>query len=158
MPATPAVQELENLGISYRLHNYDHDPTSRAFGLEAASALGVDEAAVLKTLVVDVGAKLAVAVVPVSCELDSRALAEHLHVKRIVLAAPTDAERSTGYVVGGISPLGQRRRLQTVIDQSVESLLVCFVSAGRRGVELELAPGDLALAAGATFAQIGRLR
>ena len=154
--ATPAIEVVERAGVPYRLHTYDHDPSTAAYGLEAAAALGVSSDAVLKTLIADVGGELVVAVVPVSGQLDLRALAAHLGVKRAALALPGHAERSTGYVIGGISPLGQRHRLMTVIDESVRARPVCFVSAGRRGFELELAPDDLAALTDATFVDIKR--
>jgi Cys-tRNA(Pro)/Cys-tRNA(Cys) deacylase len=146
------------MGIAYRLYTYDHDPSVSSYGLEAAESLGTAGSVVLKTLIADLGSKLVVGVVPVEDELDLRALAHHLGAKRATLARPGDAERSSGYVLGGISPLGQRRRLTTVIDQSVEDLPTCFVSAGRRGFEVELAPKDLATATNATFASIRRPR
>lgn len=122
MPATPAIELLDAMGIAYRLYTYDHDPSVSSYGLEAAEALGTDGSVVLKTLIADLGTELAVGVVPVEDELDLRALAHHLGAKRATLARPGDAARSSGYVLGGISPLGQRRRLTTVIDQSVEDL------------------------------------
>jgi Cys-tRNA(Pro)/Cys-tRNA(Cys) deacylase len=154
--ATPAIEVLEKAGVSYQLHTYDHDPSAASYGLEVATALGVVGGAVLKTLIADLGSELVVAVVPVRSELDLRALAQHLGTKRAALAKPSDAERSSGYVLGGISPLGQRRQLKTVIDESVARLSVCFVSPGRRGFEVELAPRDLAALTNATFAGIQR--
>lgn len=111
----------------------------------------------LKTMIADRGEAFVVGIVPVTGELDLRALAHHLRAKRAILASAKDAERSSGYVVGDISPLGQRRHLQTVIDKSVQDLPNCFVSAGRRGLEVELAPDDLAMLTNASFAAIGRL-
>jgi Cys-tRNA(Pro)/Cys-tRNA(Cys) deacylase len=135
---TPAIAAAQRAGIPYRVHEYLHDPGAPSYGLEAAGRLGVEPPRVFKTLVVTVdGAPLA-AIVPVERELDLRALG-----KRAALAAPAEAERLTGYVTGGISPLGQRRRLPTVLDDSALAFTTIFVSAGRRGLELELAPADL---------------
>ena len=135
---TPATVAAERAGIPHRLHEYDHDPGTASYGEEAAERLGVDAGRVFKTLVADVDGTLTVAVVPVGARLDLKALG-----KRASLADPAAAERATGYVTGGISPLGQRRRLPTVLDVSALSFETIFVSAGRRGLELELAPADL---------------
>lgn len=135
---TPAVAAAERAGVAHRLHAYDHDPTAPSYGLEAAERLGVEATRVFKTLVADAGGTPVVAIVPVTAELDLRALG-----KRAALARPADAERLTGYVTGGISPLGQRRRLTTLLDESALAFDTIFVSAGRRGLEIELAPADL---------------
>lgn len=135
---TPAVAAAREAGVEHRLHEYLHDPRAESYGLEAAEKLGVDPERVFKTLVVSVDGQLTIAVVPVSRRLDVRALG-----KRAVLAGTRAAERATGYVAGGISPLGQRRRLPTVVDESAFSFETIFVSAGRRGLEIELAPEDL---------------
>lgn len=135
---TPAVALLELEGVPYRLHEYEHDPRAASYGLEAVEKLGLAPAAVFKTLVADLDGTLTVCVVPVERQLDLRALG-----KRARLARPEQAERATGYVVGGISPLGQRRRLPTVVDASALEHERVFVSAGRRGLELELDPRDL---------------
>jgi Cys-tRNA(Pro)/Cys-tRNA(Cys) deacylase len=140
---TPAVATAERAGIRFVLHEYAHDEGA-PFGEEAAAKLGVDPARVLKTLVVDRDGALAVAVVPVAEQLDLRALG-----KRAALAPRAAAERATGYVLGGISPLGQRKRLPTVLDASALAHDTVFVSAGRRGLELELAPADLVALTGA---------
>ena len=135
---TPAVVAAQQAGIPFTLHEYEHDPAASSYGLEAAEKTGVDPARVFKTLVVAQDGKLSVAIVPVAAQLDLRALG-----KRAALADRAAAERATGYVLGGISPLGQRKRLPTVVDESALGHETIFVSAGRRGLELELAPGDL---------------
>ena len=135
---TPAVVGAQQAGIPFTLHEYAHDPAASSYGLEAAEKTGVDPARVFKTLVVAQDGKLSVAIVPVAAQLDQRALG-----KRAALADRAAAERATGYVLGGISPLGQRKRLPTVVDESALGHETIFVSAGRRGLELELAPGDL---------------
>ena len=135
---TPAVVAVERAGVAFTVHEYAHDPRAPSYGLEAVEKLGLDPARVFKTLVADVDGTLTVAVVPVEAQLDLRALG-----KRTRLAEARDAERATGYVAGGISPLGQRRRLPTVLDESALAFDTIHVSAGRRGLELELAPGDL---------------
>ena len=134
---TPAVAAAERAGIAFVLHEYAHDDGA-AYGEEAAAKLGVDPARVFKTLVVDRDGELTVAIVPVAAQLDLRALG-----KRASLARRDAAERATGYVLGGISPLGQRKRLPTLLDESALAFETIHVSGGRRGLELELAPGDL---------------
>jgi Cys-tRNA(Pro)/Cys-tRNA(Cys) deacylase len=135
---TPAVVAAERAGIPFTLHEYEHDPKAASYGLEAAEKTGVDPARVFKTLVVSQDGKLSVAIVPVAAQLDLRALG-----KRAVLADRAAAERATGYVLGGISPLGQRKRLPTLLDESALAFPTVYVSAGRRGLEIELAPDDL---------------
>ena len=135
---TPAIAAAERAGIAHRVHDYEHDPKAASYGLEAAEKLGVDPARVFKTLVLDADGTPTVAIVPVEAELDLRALG-----KRASLAKPADAERVTGYVAGGISPLGQRKRLRTLLDESGLEHETIYVSAGRRGLEIELAPADL---------------
>ena len=134
---TPAIVAAERAGIPFTLHEYEHE-AGAAYGLEAAEKTGVDPARVFKTLVVSQDGTLAVAIVPVAAQLDLRALG-----KRAALTERAAAERATGYVLGGISPLGQRKRLPTLLDESALAFETIFVSAGRRGLELELAPGDL---------------
>lgn len=153
---TPATRALADAGVDFGVHHYDHDPRADAYGEEAVDALGLDPARVFKTLVAEVDGRLAVGVVPVSGRLDLKALAAALGGKHAAMADPAAAERSSGYVVGGISPLGMRRALPTVIDESARSLPRVFVSAGRRGVQLDLAPEALARATGAIFAPISR--
>lgn len=143
---TPAIGVLVRARVPHTLHPYQHDPRSTAFGDEAVAALGLDPHRVFKTLVtaLDGGAGgLAVAVVPVAAQLDLKALATALRAKRAAMAAVADAERSSGYVAGGISPLGQRKALPTVVDASALGFDTVYVSAGRRGLQVELAPADL---------------
>lgn len=142
--------------VAHRVHAYAHDPGAASYGEEAAQVLGVDPARCFKTLVAEVDGGLTVAVVPVSGSLDLKALAAAAGGKKAAMANPTLAERTTGYVLGGISPLGQRKRLPTVIDATAEKLKTVYVSAGRRGLEIELAPADLVRLTGATIAPIGR--
>ncbi len=146
-PATPATLALDRAGVPYRRHVYQHDPHAKSFGLEAADVLGVDPDRVFKTLLVDTGAagarRLAVAVVPVTGQLDLKAAAAALGAKTVSMAGPEAAERSSGYVIGGISPIGQRRALATVLDESAFDFETVYVSGGRRGFDVELAAGDL---------------
>jgi len=153
---TPATVALERAGIAFTVHAYDHDPRSASYGLEAADALGLDPDAVFKTLLADVDGELVVAVVPVSGQLDLKALASVLGGKRAAMADPAVAERTTGYVVGGISPIGQRKRLRTVVDESATTRPAVYVSGGRRGVDLGLDPADLVRLLDAQVARIGR--
>jgi Cys-tRNA(Pro)/Cys-tRNA(Cys) deacylase len=153
---TPAVVALERAGIAFTVHHYEHDPAATSYGLEAAERLGLDPQAVFKTLVAEVDGKLVVAIVPVSGQLDLRALAAAASGKRAALADPAAAERATGYVVGGISPFGQRRRLPTVLDESASAVPTIYVSGGKRGLDLGVAPGDLTRLLDATLAAIGR--
>lgn len=158
--ATPATVALTGAGIPFDVHPYSHDPGSElSFGLEAAAALGVDAAVVFKTLVVRVSGLtrhggLAVALVPVAESLDLKAVASALGQKKAVLAPAEDAQRASGYVTGGISPVGQRTALPTLIDATAEPLARIYVSGGRRGLDVSLAPGDLAAVTGARFAAI----
>jgi Cys-tRNA(Pro)/Cys-tRNA(Cys) deacylase len=153
---TPATVALASAGTPFTLHAYDHDPASPSYGEEAAEALGVSPERVFKTLVADVDGALTVAVVPVAGQLDLKALASAVGGKRATMADPAAAERTTGYVRGGISPLGQRKRLPTVLDSSAAAHETICVSAGRRGLEVELSPTDLATLTSATLAPIGR--
>lgn len=153
--ATPAIAALNRAKIAYTLHSYDHDPAATAFGDEAVTTLQIDPARAFKTLIAEVdGARLAVGVVPVAGHLNLKALASAVGGKKAAMAAVGDAERSSGYVHGGISPLGQRKSLPTVIDSSAQRFDTIYVSAGKRGLQMELAPADLARAARATFAAI----
>jgi Cys-tRNA(Pro)/Cys-tRNA(Cys) deacylase len=151
---TPATALLTKAKIAFTLHPYDHDPRSHAYGEEAADALGVDPSRIFKTLIASVEGRLACAVVPVAARLDLKAFAAALGGKRAELAEPAAASRATGYVVGGISPLGQRARLRVVVDASAQRFETVYVSAGKRGLQVQLAPADLARAAGAVFAPI----
>jgi Cys-tRNA(Pro)/Cys-tRNA(Cys) deacylase len=148
---TPAIVAASRAGIVFTVHEYEHDPRAASYGLEAVEKLGLDPRRVFKTLVADVDGTLTVAVVPVEAQLDLRALG-----KRARMADPRAAERATGYVSGGISPLGQRRLLPTVVDESALGHETVHVSAGRRGLELELAPGDLVRLTDARVAAIAR--
>ena len=147
---------LTAAGVSFTQHAYEHDPGAGSFGLEAADVLGLPPEQVFKTLLIDSGAGLAVAVVPVSGRLDLKAMAAALGVKRVTMADPLAAQRSSGYVVGGISPVGQKRDLPTVVDESAELFDVVYVSGGRRGLDLGLSPADLVRVTGAVVADIGR--
>ncbi len=157
--ATPATSALAAAGVEHAVRPYAHDPAAAAadgFGQEAAAALGVAPERVLKTLVVAVDGRLAVAVLPVTGRLDLKAMAAALAGRRAAMAEPAAAERATGYVVGGISPLGQRRRLPTVVDASAAGHATVLVSGGRRGLDVELAPGDLLRLTGGVVAAIAR--
>ncbi len=148
---------LERAGVAHALHPYEHDPRSGlSFGLEAAAAIGVPAEQVFKTLVADVDGDLVVAVVPVTGELDLKALARAVGGKKAAMAAVHRAERATGYVAGGISPLGQRARHTTVVDASAASFDAVYVSGGRRGLDVSLAPADLVRLTDATTAPLGR--
>ena len=152
---TPAIVAAELAKIAFQVLEYDPDPGAESYGLEAAAALGVAPAAVFKTLIASVdGARLVVAIVPVDARLNLKAFAAAAGGKRADMANPADAERATGYVLGGISPLGQRRRLPTVLDQRALDHPTIYVSAGRRGLELALAPGDLVRLTGAIVAAV----
>lgn len=153
---TPALVLLQREGVTHRVHRYPHDPRAASYGLEAAAALGVEPDRIFKTLLADVDGELCVGVVPVTMQLDLKALASALGAKRAAMADPSRAERATGYVVGGISPLGQRRGHRTVVDETVEVWDTVHVSAGRRGLEVELDPADLLRLTGATTGPIAR--
>jgi Cys-tRNA(Pro)/Cys-tRNA(Cys) deacylase len=153
---TPATVALVKTGVAHVVHPYEHDPAAPSYGEEAAAALGVSPSRVFKTLLAEVDGTLVVAVVPVSGSLDLKALASAAGGKRAVMADPATAERVTGYVVGGISPLGQRRSLPTVVDATALDHPTVFVSGGRRGLDVELAASDLIALTKATTAPIGR--
>lgn len=154
--ATPATSALTRAGVAFTEHTYAHDPGTASYGLEAAAALGLAPAQVFKTLLVSVDGRLAVGIVPVSGQLDLKAVAAAVGGKRATMADPAAAERATGYVVGGISPVGQRRRHPTVLDDSALSFETVYVSGGRRGLDLGLSPGDLVRVTGAVVASVGR--
>jgi Cys-tRNA(Pro)/Cys-tRNA(Cys) deacylase len=156
MAGTPATAALTSAGIPFTEHAYTHDPANRDFGMEAATALGLDPDQVFKTLLVDVDGRLVVGIVPVTGKLDLKALAAAVGGKRAAMADPTLAERRTGYVVGGISPIGQKTRHETVLDETAELWDVVYVSGGRRGFDLGLVPADLIRATGAVVADIAR--
>jgi Cys-tRNA(Pro)/Cys-tRNA(Cys) deacylase len=147
---------LTRAGLAFQLHPYEHDPEAASYGEEAAAALGISADRVFKTLLARVDERLVVAVVPVSGILDLKALAAALGGKRAAMAEPADAERATGYVVGGISPLGTRTALPTAVDSTVSDADVVYVSAGRRGLQVSLAPADLVQLTRATVAPIRR--
>lgn len=155
--STPAIAALVRAGVAHTLHPYDHDPANDlGYGLEAAAAIGVDPSRVFKTLCIEADGALAVAIVPVDEMLDLKALAHALGAKKAAMAEAAAAERATGYVVGGISPIGQKRRLRTVLDSSALGFDAVYVSGGRRGLDVGLAPGDLVAVTGATTAPIAR--
>ena len=153
---TTATIALERARIPFTVHEYVHDPRHDSYGMEASEALGVVPERVFKTLITEVDGKLVAAVVPVGGELDLKALAAAAGGKKAAMADVAAAERATGYVAGGISPLGQRKRLPVVVDESAMSQPTMFCSAGRRGLEIEVAPADLVRAANATVASIRR--
>ena len=140
---TPAVNALRTAGIPFTVHEYEHDPAARNFGLEAATVLGLDPDQVFKTLLVTADDEQAVAVVPVSCSLSLKAMGTALGRKRVAMCDPAMAQRVTGYVLGGISPFGQRTQLRTVLDETGELYDTIYVSGGRRGLDLGVAPADL---------------
>lgn len=157
---TPATLALDRAGIGYTVLPYPHDPraiaSGRSYGMEAAEALGVDPARVFKTLLACLGRELVVGVVPVTGHLDLKALARALGVSKAVMAEVAAAERATGYVAGGISPIGQKQPHRSVLDVSALDHATILVSAGRRGLDLEIAPADLVAITGAITGRIGR--
>jgi Cys-tRNA(Pro)/Cys-tRNA(Cys) deacylase len=152
---TPATAALAAAGVPFVLHPYTHDPSAVSYGAEAAEVLGVEPARVFKTLMVDVDGGLAVGIVPVHGNLDLKAIAAALGAKKAAMADPATAQRRTGYVLGGISPLGQRHPSPTVLDDSALAQESILVSGGRRGLDIELAPGNLVRLTGAITARIG---
>jgi Cys-tRNA(Pro)/Cys-tRNA(Cys) deacylase len=152
---TPATIALNRAGIAFTVHEYAHDPRRESYGHQASQALGVPAERMFKTLVAEVDGALVVGVVPVPGQLDLKALAAACGGKRAVMAQVSAAERATGYVAGGISPVGQRKRLPVLLDASAMAYATVFCSGGRRGLEIELAPADLVRAANATVASIG---
>jgi Cys-tRNA(Pro)/Cys-tRNA(Cys) deacylase len=152
---TPATIALRRAGIPFTVHEYAHDPRSSSFGVEAAAALGVPPERVFKTLIAEVDGKLVTGVVPVGGQLDLKALAAAAGGKRAAMAPVAEAEKATGYVAGGISPVGHRRRLPVLVDESAMGFPTVFCSGGRRGLEIELVPADLVRAVDATIARIG---
>jgi len=153
---TRATVALQAAGIPFTPHEYAHHDTATNYGDEAALMLGLDAEQVFKTLVVQADTALVVAVVPVSGRLDLKALAAAVGAKKATLADPDLAQRRTGYVVGGISPIGQKTPLRTVVDETADLYDTIFVSGGRRGFDIEISPADLLLATGATFRAIAR--
>jgi Cys-tRNA(Pro)/Cys-tRNA(Cys) deacylase len=155
---TPATVAATRAKVAFTLHPYDADPDAESYGEAAADALGIPRDRLFKTLVTEVDGTLTVAVVPVSASLDLKALAAAAGGKRAAMADPAQAERVTGYVRGGISPLGQRKSLPTVVDASASIFPTVYVSAGRRGLQIELAPADLIRLTRASTAEIARGR
>ncbi|WP_296404505.1 Cys-tRNA(Pro) deacylase [Psychrobacter sp.] len=152
---TPAIDLAKKLKLDYQIHEYDHDPSTESYGIEAADKLGIEAAYVFKTLVVETDTnKLAVAILPVSNTLNFKKMAKALGCKKVQMADPKVVERSSGYVLGGVSPLGQKKRLTTIIHQSAEALTTVYVSGGRRGLEIELPPQQLAKTLSAKFIDI----
>lgn len=152
---TPAIKLLEQKKIKHSIHQYEHDSSAESYGLEAVHKLGLDESRVYKTLVIALaGDELATAILPVALQLNLKLAAKSLGTKRAAMCDPARVERVTGYVLGGVSPLGQKKRLKTVIDESASSMDSIFVSAGRRGLEIELAPQDLINLLPAHFAAV----
>lgn len=153
---TPATVALTRAGIEFSVHEYTHDPRAQSFGLEAAEALGLDPARVFKTLMATVDGALTVGIVPVSGQLDLKALARAVGGSKATMADVAAAERATGYVAGGISPVGQKRPHPTVLDETATAYDVVYVSGGRRGLDLGIAPADLQRVTDAVVAPIGR--
>lgn len=153
---TPALALLEREGVPHGVHPYDHDPDAKHFGLEAAEKLGVDPEQLFKTLCFEADAVLTMGIVPVSGSLDLKAAAKAAGAKKATMAEPALAERATGYVVGGISPLGGRKRLPAILDSTAFDFDVVYVSGGRRGLDVSLAPADLVRLTGASTAFIGK--
>jgi Cys-tRNA(Pro)/Cys-tRNA(Cys) deacylase len=155
---TPAIRAAERAGIPFRTYQYEHDSASDSYGEEALRALDLEPERVFKTLLAKLdGRVLVVALVPARASLNLKALASVCGAKRAVMASPAEAERATGYVVGGISPLGQRQRLRTIVDESALGVDTVYVSGGRRGLELALRPADLVGLTGASAGAIARM-
>jgi len=152
---TPATVALTAAGVPFAVHSYTHDPAAASYGMEAAEVLGLPPGQVFKTLMADVDGTLTVAVVPVTGTLDLKALAAARGYKKAAMADPAAAQRRTGYVLGGISPLGQRQPSPTVVDESALAFETIYVSGGRRGFDVELSPADLIRLTNATTAKIG---
>lgn len=155
---TPAIKALQQAKLTFKIHEYTHDPSAESYGMEAAEKLGVDENTVFKTLVVILDTKdYAVGVLPVSHMLSMKQIAKAAGAKKAAMANTVDVERITGYVLGGVSPLGQKKRLKTFIHSSAQSLNSLFVSAGRRGLEVELSPRDLLKSTNGQFTDLTAL-
>ena len=152
---TPAINAAKHAKIDFKIHQYTHDPTITAYGAEAAEKMGVPEHQVFKTLVVSLDRReLAVAIVPVSSLLNMKQMAKAAGAKKAAMATANEVERSTGYVLGGVSPLGQKKKLKTIIDASAKGFEKIYVSAGKRGVDMSLSPADLAKLTRGLFAEL----
>ncbi|MBZ5486224.1 Cys-tRNA(Pro) deacylase [Halomonas aquamarina] len=153
---TPAINTAKEAGIWFDIHEYHHDTAAESYGMEAAEKLGIPAERVFKTLVVKLDGKtLAVGIVPVTHQLGLKQIAKAAGAKKAAMGVPVEVERATGYVLGGVSPLGQKKRLATYIDETARDFASIYVSAGRRGLEIELAPDDLAALCQAGFAPLG---
>ena len=153
---TPSINAIKQAQVPYKVYEYEHQASCHSYGLEASEKLGLPLEQVFKTLVIELDThELVVAVIPVSHQLNMKALAKAAKAKKAKMAEPSDVERTTGYVLGGVSPLGQKKQLRTFIDSSANNFTTIFVSAGRRGLEIEISPDDLIYLAGANKAQIG---
>ena len=154
---TPAINSLKKAKISYRVHEYEHDPAAESYGVEAAEKLQIDPSRICKTLVVELqDGSLAVGIIPVLSKLNLKGLAKTAGSKKAKMANPADVERTTGYVLGGVSPIGQKKRLLTVIDETAEKQKTIFISGGRRGLDIELEPAALRKITGGSYAAIGQ--
>jgi Cys-tRNA(Pro)/Cys-tRNA(Cys) deacylase len=154
---TPAINCLKKAKIQYQIHQYDHDPSSKSYGEEAAEKLNIPFDQLFKTLVVSTNDKdLSVALVPVSKQLDLKLFAKAIGSKKVKMADKNDVERTTGYVLGGVSPIGQKKKLSTIIDSSALRFDTVYVSAGHRGLQIELSPKDLGLQTKATYYEISK--
>jgi len=154
---TPAINILKKAKVDYEVHEYTHDSQNQSYGLEAVEKMGVQESRVFKTLVVSAESNLfVVAVIPVSSMLSMKLIAKIVGAKRASMADALAVERSTGYVLGGVSPLGQKKKLKTIIDSSAENFSTIYISAGRRGLEIELNPNDLKNLTGGKFMDISQ--
>lgn len=152
---TPAILQLNKLGLIYQTHQYQHDINCKSFGLEAANKLKVDQKYVFKTLVIDVDSSyLAVAIIPVAKTLNLKNIAKLFKAKKVKMAEAHKVQNSTGYILGGVSPLGQKKSLTTVIDSSAEKLKTIYVSGGKRGLEIELSPENLVISLQASYEEI----
>ena len=152
---TPAINIAKKHKVPHSIHEYPHDESTGSYGLEAAKKMGVAEARVFKTLVVELDNKeLAVGVIPVASMLSMKLMAKTVGAKKATMADKSDVERSTGYVLGGVSPLGQKKRLKTTVDASAKNYSTIYISAGRRGLEIELSPDNLMTLTGGLLAEI----